>query len=166
MKYVVDVNGERIALSLEEGGVRLNDSFIQSHIANLEGTPIQLVRIEGEVHRVVVRRGGRRGEYTLWIDGHRYQVDALDERTRTIRELTSGTAAPLGPKPLIAPMPGLVVRLHIHQGDRVEAGQALVAMEAMKMENELRSQAAGTVKRIGVSPGQAVDKGAVLVELE
>ena len=166
MKYVVDVNGERIAVSLEAGGARVDGTLFHTHIADLEGTPIQLVHVGGEVHRVAVRRGASRGEYTLWIDGHRYQVDAVDERTRTIRDLTSGATAALGPRPLLAPMPGLVVRIHVKPGEQVEAGQGLVAMEAMKMENELRSLSAGTVKRVCVSHGQAVEKGAILVELE
>jgi pyruvate carboxylase subunit B len=62
-------------------------------------------------------------------------------------------------------MPGLVVRVHVQEGDEVQAGQGLVVMEAMKMENELRAAAAGTVKRVHVAPGKAVEKGAILVEL-
>jgi biotin carboxyl carrier protein len=63
-------------------------------------------------------------------------------------------------------MPGLVVRIHVALGDRVEAGQPVVVMEAMKMENELRAASAGTVRAIAATPGVAVEKGAVLVELE
>jgi pyruvate carboxylase subunit B len=62
-------------------------------------------------------------------------------------------------------MPGLVVRVNVKPGDQVEAGQPLVVMEAMKMENELRSTSAGIVKTIRIEPGAAVEKGAVLVEL-
>lgn len=166
MKYVVEVNGERIALALEEGGVRIGAEFLHAHLADVEGTPVQLVRLDGEVHRVTVRRGGSRGAYTLWIDGYRYQVEALDERTRAIRDLTASTAGPAGPRPLVAPMPGMIVRVHVREGDRVEAGQGLIAMEAMKMENELRSPSIGVVRRVHVEQGQAVDKGAMLVELE
>ncbi|MBC7896373.1 MAG: biotin attachment protein [Cytophagaceae bacterium] len=165
MKYAVDVNGTRIDLSLAEGGVQLGGTFVAAHLGELEGTPVQLVELEGEVHRVVVRAGDTRGSYTLWIGGHRYQVEALDERTRTIRELTAGASKQLGPRPLVAPMPGLVVRIHVELGDHVEAGQGLVAMEAMKMENELRSPSAGTVVQIHARLGQAVEKGALLVEL-
>ena len=62
-------------------------------------------------------------------------------------------------------MPGLVVRVNVAEGDTVAAGQGLVVMEAMKMENELRAAAAGTVSRVLATPGAAVEKGAVLVEL-
>ena len=73
---------------------------------------------------------------------------------------------PTGPKPLRAPMPGLVVQLEVAEGDQVTSGQGLVIVEAMKMENELKSEGEGTVKRILVEPGQAVDKDQVLVEFE
>jgi pyruvate carboxylase subunit B len=63
-------------------------------------------------------------------------------------------------------MPGLIVRVNVSVGDRVEAGQGIVVMEAMKMENELRATAAGTVWSINVTSGTAVEKGALLVELD
>jgi biotin carboxyl carrier protein len=61
-------------------------------------------------------------------------------------------------------MPGLVVRVSVAAGDRVEAGQSVVIMEAMKMENDLKAEAAGVVGRVAVESGEAVEKGAVLVE--
>jgi pyruvate carboxylase subunit B len=63
-------------------------------------------------------------------------------------------------------MPGLIVRVNVNPGDTVAQGQGLVVMEAMKMENELRAQAAGTVKSVNVKPGTAVEKGTVLGEME
>ncbi|MBU6366822.1 MAG: acetyl-CoA carboxylase biotin carboxyl carrier protein subunit [Gemmatimonadetes bacterium] len=62
-------------------------------------------------------------------------------------------------------MPGLVVRVLAAPGDQVAAGAPLLVMEAMKMENELRAPAAGVVRAVHAAPGQAVEKGAVLVEL-
>jgi len=62
-------------------------------------------------------------------------------------------------------MPGLVVRVAVSVGDVVSAGQGLAVIEAMKMENELRASSAGVVMAIRVTPGEAVNKGAVLIEL-
>lgn len=118
------------------------------------------------MHRVVVQRRPGRGKYSLWVDGYRFEAEALDERTRRIRDVSAASAAPSGPAPIIAPMPGLVVRVRVAVGDRVEAGQGVVVMEAMKMENELRATAAGVVKSVEVEAGTAVEKGAVLVLLE
>jgi pyruvate carboxylase subunit B len=166
MKYVVDVNGETIEIDLDTDGLRVGNETVAAGLSELEGTPVRLVTIGDAVHRVVVRRGETRGRYTLWIDGFRYDVEALDERTRTIRDLSAASAIASGPAPLKAPMPGLVVRVSVQVGDAVVAGQGLVVMEAMKMENELRASAPGRVKAVHARPGTAVDKGALLIELE
>jgi pyruvate carboxylase subunit B len=125
-----------------------------------------MVKVGVRVYRVVVQRRTGRGRYSLWVDGYRFETEALDERTRSIRDLSAANAGPSGPAPILAPMPGLIVRVNVSIGDRVEAGQGIVVMEAMKMENELRATAAGTVRSIEVSPGTAVEKGALLVALE
>jgi len=100
------------------------------------------------------------------VDGNRHEVEALDERMRAIRELAGLSAEKSGPAPLIAPMPGMIVRVHVHVGDVVHAGQGLVVMEAMKMENELRASTTATVKAVHAQVGSAVEKGALLLELE
>jgi pyruvate carboxylase subunit B len=165
MKYVVQVGEERVIVELEADGVHVGDERLRAHLAEVEGTPVRLVAIGDEVHRVLVRRRGERGRYTLWLDGYRYEVEALDERTRAIRDLSAASNVAAGPAPLLAPMPGLVVRVNVEPGAEVRAGQPLVVMEAMKMENELRSPADGTVKSVAARVGQAVEKGALLVEL-
>ena len=165
MKYIVDVNGERQEVEVEGDHVRVDGEVVHARISDVEGTPILLVTIGGELHRVALRRGDARGRYALWMDGHRYEVEALDERMRAIRDLTAAAAQASGPRPLVAPMPGLIVRVQVQVGDDVQGGASLVVMEAMKMENELRATSAGTVRAIHVAAGHTVDKGAILIEL-
>lgn len=166
MKYIVKVNGERVEVDVSPEGARVNSADAPAHLGDLEGAPVRLVTIGDQVHRVVVRRGDSRGRYTLSLDGHRYEVEAVDERTHAIRELSGAAAVPAGPAPLKAPMPGLVIRVNVAIGDTVAAGQGLVVIEAMKMENELRCVAGGRVKAIRAVVGQAVEKGELLIEIE
>ncbi|HEY2064633.1 MAG TPA: biotin/lipoyl-containing protein [Gemmatimonadaceae bacterium] len=166
MKYYVQVGDEVLEVVREGDVVEVEGRRAVAHVADLEGTPVRMVTIGDEVHRVVVRRGPTRGRYTLWLDGFRYEVEALDERSRAIRELSGVSAAASGPAPLVAPMPGMIVRVQVQVGDIVQVGQGLVVMEAMKMENELRATSAGTVKAVHAQPATAVEKGAVLLELE
>jgi pyruvate carboxylase subunit B len=63
-------------------------------------------------------------------------------------------------------MPGMVLRVQARAGDMVEAGAGLVVLEAMKMENELKAAASARVKTVRVGPGEAVEKGQVLLEFE
>ena len=166
MKYVVTVGDTDVAVDLDGAVVTVDGgAAVEARISEVEGTPVRMVTIGDEVHRVIARRGATRGKYTLWVDGFRYEVEALDERSRAIRELSGAGAAATGPAPLVAPMPGMIVRIGVSVGDVVEPGQGLVVMEAMKMENELRATSAGTVKAILAQPGTAVEKGAILLEL-
>lgn len=164
MKYVVEVHGERHEVEVGPDGVTIGGETYPVTLADLPGSPIRQVTIGDTVHRVIARRGASRGQYTLLLNGHRHQVEALDARTRAIRDLTAASG-PSGPAPLVAPMPGLIVRVSVAVGDTVLAGQGLIVMEAMKMENELRAAGPGTVTAVRVVAGTAVQKGAVLVEL-
>lgn len=168
MKYIVRIAGSETGheVVVVSDAVSIDGDLVVGRVAEVEGTPVRLVTIGNEVHRVVARRGRQRGDYTLWVDGHRFDVEALDERTSAIRELSRHSAGASGPAPLVAPMPGLIVRVNVKVGDAVAQGQGLVVMEAMKMENELRAVAAGTVRAIHATVGNAVEKGTVLVEME
>ncbi|GAB1341211.1 biotin/lipoyl-containing protein [Gemmatimonas sp.] len=165
MKYLVDVNGERVVVEIDGAHAVVNGVRQDVSLTAIPGTPVRLVRIGEQVHRVVARRGAARGAWQLDVDGARVEAEALDERMRAIKDLTTATAKASGPAPLVAPMPGLVVRIAVAVGDTVGAGQGLAVIEAMKMENELRASSAGVVTAIRVVPGQAVEKGAVLIEL-
>lgn len=166
MRYLVDLDGQRVEVVLDADGVSVHGEHVAAHLADVEGTTVRLVTIGGVQHRVVARRGTARGQYALWIDGWRLEVEALDARARAIRDLAAASAKASGPAPVVAPMPGLVVRVEVAVGDRVVAGQGVVVMEAMKMENELRAPAAGVVRAVRVEAGAAVEKGTTLVEFE
>jgi pyruvate carboxylase subunit B len=166
MKYFVRIGDEEIEVVLDGSDVEADGVRANAHVADVEGTPVRMLTIGDEVHRIVVRPGPSRGRYTLWVDGFRHEVEALDERARAIRELSAASSDAAGPAPLVAPMPGMIVRVNVQVGDAVQPGQGLVVMEAMKMENELRASSAATVKAIHARPGTAVEKGALLLEME
>jgi len=164
--YVVEVNGRRLNVEIRDGEAIVDGVKYLVSMQTVAGTPVRIVGVNDAVHRVVLRERVARGRYRLWLDGHRYDAEALDSRARAIRDLQASVAKPSGPAPLRAPMPGLIVQLRVKVGDTVAAGAGLVVMEAMKMENELRAVAAGKVRAVHVTVGAAVEKGALLVELE
>lgn len=167
MRYIVQLNDERKVVALDADGLRYEaEPPAHAELSDIEGSPVRMVKIETHVYRVVVQRRQGRGQYTLWVDGYRFESEALDERTRAIRDLSAASTGPTGPASILAPMPGLIVRVSVKAGDRVEAGQGLVVMEAMKMENELRTTTAAVVRSVEVSAGMTVEKGALLVALE
>jgi biotin carboxyl carrier protein len=114
----------------------------------------------------VARSGQVRHEVVL--GGWRVLLDVEDERSARLRERARRgreDAAHAGPLEVRAIIPGRVVAVSVAEGDAVEAGQQLLVIEAMKMQNELRSPRAGVVERIAAGVGQAVDLGAVLLVL-
>lgn len=165
MKYIVEVHGQRHEVDLGPDGVTYDGEHVTASLLDIAGSPIRQVTIGDEVHRIIARRGDSRGRYTVLLNGHRFALEALDTRTRAIRDLSAASGAAAGPAPLIAPMPGMIVRISVAPGDTVVAGQSLIVMEAMKMENELRAAGAGTVIAVRAVAGTAVQKGAILVEL-
>jgi glutaconyl-CoA/methylmalonyl-CoA decarboxylase subunit gamma len=98
--------------------------------------------------------------------GHRFYVEVESERQRALAAALGPRASAAGDGTLLSPMPGRVLKLLVAEGATVEAGAALVVVEAMKMENELCAARSGTVRKIHVSPGQNVESGARLVEIE
>ena len=141
--YVVTVDGESLELDARDtgaGGLSLllgERSFEAGLEARDDGYTVFL---EGRAYDVLVRAAGA-GESV-----HRTQAT--------------------GPARLVAPMPGKIVQVLHQAGDPVMAGDGLVVMEAMKMENELKTPRAGRVKEIAVSEGQAVETGALLALVE
>jgi pyruvate carboxylase subunit B len=166
VKYFVRIGPAEHEVVIDGESVTLDGRTVRAHVEDVAGTPVTVVAIGSEVHRVIAKRGEQKGQYDVTVAGYRMAVEALDERTRTIRLMSGAGNKPAGPANLLAPMPGLIVRVNVAAGDSVQAGQGLVVMEAMKMENELRANVAGRVRRVLATPGSAVEKGAILLEME
>jgi pyruvate carboxylase subunit B len=164
VKYLVTVAGQEIPVEVDGGMVRVSGREVPAHLSPVPGTPLRHLQVGHESHSLTMERTGP-GTWLIQIAGARHEVEAVDERTRYIRNLTGGGAARSGPAHLRAPMPGLVVRVLVSPGQAIHPGQGLVVLEAMKMENELRATVAGTVRGVAVAAGQAVEKGQVLIEL-
>jgi biotin carboxyl carrier protein len=104
-------------------------------------------------------------EYRVLVDGRNYHIHLADERRMLVGGAQSGLQFQ-GRQRVSVPLPGMVIAVLVSEGDTVEKGQGLVIVEAMKMENEVRSPIAGEVKEIKVKAGDAVEAGAVLAIVE
>ena len=163
MRYFVTVRDNVYEIELAADGVRIAGERVQVELTHVDGTTLHHVLIDGQSHRLLARRG-EGGNWIVHLGGRDIIVNVLDESMRRIRDLSRATAATLGPEPVRAPMPGLVVKVEVSEGQEVRAGQGVAVVEAMKMENELRAQVTGVVSRVHVTPGQTVEKNQVLVE--
>jgi biotin carboxyl carrier protein len=165
MKYVVTVEGQAIEVEVDGERVSLAGRTYSATLGAIPGTPLRHLLLDGRPLTLSIEALGR-GRWMLSPPGERWEAEVLDERTRHIRSLTGTGDQRRSADVLKAPMPGLVVRVYPKPGDRVDAGAGIVVLEAMKMENELKAQASAVVKSVRVAPGEAVEKGQVLVEFE
>jgi pyruvate carboxylase subunit B len=166
MRYLVEIEGRRYEVDVGPDGIRLDGSPVKADLQPSHGSPLWHLVLDGRSYTFSARRRNGRGEWELEVAGRRHRVLALDERRRAIRELAGPTALSHGPLEVHAPMPGLVIKVEVAEGDQVERGQGLVIIEAMKMENELRATAPGRVSAVRVAAGQTVDKGQTLLVIE
>ncbi len=163
MQYFVTVEGEQFTVEVDDGTIRVNGEAVSADLTALPGTASRSLLLDDRSHFLLVERNGG-GDWTLDLGSGPVRVEVLDRAGRAIRELTRKAAAEQGPRPLRAPMPGMVVKVDVDEGEEVAAGQAGVVVEAMKMENELHAESEARVRTIHVEPGEAVEKDQVLVE--
>jgi biotin carboxyl carrier protein len=173
VKYYVSVGEPPRIVEVDVAGqeVIVDGMAFEAHLAAVPGTPLYHLLLGGESWTVAAqpleheeRAGG--GRWLLGLVGERVEVAVLDERTRQIQTLTGRRPVVAASGVVVAPMPGLVLRIQVVEGQHVEAGAGLVVVEAMKMENELRTPRAGVVGRIHVTIGAVVEKGAMLVTVD
>jgi biotin carboxyl carrier protein len=171
VRYYVTLESDADARPLVVDLVELPSGALE---AKLDGQPIDIdvadlterarlnIRVDGQV--VDLTTEGAPPELGAIASGHRSYVRVESERMRSADQAKKSGAGG-GDKTVKSPMPGRVVKVLVAKGDEVHAGQGLLVLEAMKMENEVRARAAGTVAEVHVAAGATVEGGAKLVTL-
>ena len=136
-----------------------------------ETIPIDVALVQPDVLSIVVhgrsyevKRERMATQTNVWVGDRCFEVELSDPRSLRSRNKSSANEA--GPRRIFAPMPGRVVRILIGEGSLIEAGQSVVVVEAMKMQNEIKSPKKGVVKKMMATPGAAVNPGDVLAIIE
>lgn len=163
MIYEVTEGKESVRVELREAGENLYDVTIGEHTVRVDvaksGRTIYSIIEDGQQFEAMVEeRGG--AKFDVMVRGQLFALEAVDERSRMLAQ-TAGAAA-TGPETVSADMPGKIVKLEAAVGDAVEAGQPIVIVEAMKMENPIPAPIDGTLSEILVRAGDTVDAGAPL----
>ena len=163
MTVCLEIEGKRHKVELPAGGA----GGVVEAVVDGRRTVVDVQVLEAGVMSLVV--GGRQYRCVLdgdgvVIGGQRYGFEVDDPRSLQGRRGGGGGVG--GPRPVKAPMPGRVVRVLVNDGQDVVEGEAIVVIEAMKMQNELRSPKGGRVVRVAVGVGDAVGAGDVLAVVE
>jgi biotin carboxyl carrier protein len=164
MTYDIAIDGKNFRLDLNRADGRWSCRVDGREVevdAVLARPDVLSLRIDDRAYEVKCERVG--GETHLWVGSARFAAEVRDPRSLRGR---SRAVDDQGPKKLTAPMPGKIVRVLVSQGDEVEAGTGVLVVEAMKMQNEIKSPKKGIVQKILVGEGAAVNAGDVLAIVE
>ena len=165
MVYEIIVEGKPHRLELEKAGgdweCRLDGREIKID-AVISRRDVLSLLVDG--HSYEIKREQTATDLHLWVGSTRFAVELRDPRS--LRSRRSGDEDDKGPKKLIAPMPGRIVRVLAAEKSEVDLGQGIVVVEAMKMQNEIKSPKKGIVQKILAVPGAAVNAGDVLAIVE
>ena len=165
MRYVAQIDDRTYNVDVDEAGEVLQvqvDGQPTAADLRLVTAPSLFSLIKDGVSYEIFAEPIERG-YAMVISGERFVVEVADERSLRLARVQKRDVQRRGEMVLKAPMPGLVVDLHVQAGDTVKAGQSLLILEAMKMENDIRSFESGMVKAVHVQKGDKVELGQVLV---
>jgi biotin carboxyl carrier protein len=164
MKYITIINDRQFEIEIDnDGALRVNGELRTVDFRAMDDA-LYSILMENQSHEIVIEdRGG--GDYELRLRGRLYTGQVLDERAQLMLTQRGPDAMQSGEYALKAPMPGLIAAITVTEGQEVEAGQTVVILESMKMQNELRTPRGGVVQRIQVQSGQSVEQNKVLVTI-
>ena len=164
MTYDISIDGKNYRLDLNRAdsgwSCRLDGREVEVD-AVLARPDVLSLRIGNLAYEVKCERVA--GDTHLWVGSARFAVEVRDPRSLRGRVRAVDDH---GPRKLTAPMPGKIVRVLVNQGDQVDAGAGVLVVEAMKMQNEIKSPKRGTIQKILVGEGAAVNAGDVLAIVE
>jgi len=164
MTYDITIDGKNYRLELNRAdgrwSCRLDGRDVEVD-AVLARPDVLSLRLGDQAFEVKCERVA--GDMRLWVASAGFAVEVRDPRSLRGRVRAVDDH---GPRKLTAPMPGKIVRVLVSQGDEVEAGAGVLVVEAMKMQNEIKSPKKGTIQKILVGEGAAVNAGDVLAIVE
>lgn len=171
-RYHAVIAGQERLVEVVKSGARFRVAIHSGAVESKDPRVLEIDAVHLSGHAVSILAGGRsyacdlepgaEGKVAVLVGETVHALELLDERRMRMRR-AGGKFSLDGPQRVDAPMPGKIVRVLVKVGDAVVEGQGLVVVEAMKMENELKSPKAGTVAELHAAEGAAVESGAKLV---
>ncbi|NQT34924.1 biotin/lipoyl-binding protein [bacterium] len=169
MKFFVDISDRRYEVEIPGSGdtekLKVDGKSVDIDYRWLRDSRTASLIIDGTTYTADYMPSGDRCR--IQVDGRNFEVEVSDERSDAIKRLSgAGQTGRESSQDVKAPMPGLVVKLNVQEGDVVTKGQGVIVVEAMKMENEIKTSTGGVVNKILVEPGKSVNKGDLLLVIE
>lgn len=164
VKYYSRVGQNEYEIEILDGKVLVDGEVVDVDLQQSGAPELYSLLYNGRSFEMLIE--AERFNYGVTLRGERFEVQVEDERTRRLNMGRKMVALPEGELAVLAPIPGLVVKILVEVGETVTDEQPLVLLEAMKMENEIRAVRGGVVKKIVIAAGQRVEQNSVLVVIE
>lgn len=163
MKYLTTINNKSFEIDIQpDGSLTVNGEKRDVDFRAL-GPAMYSILAENVSHELTIEQ--RDGDIEVLMRGRLYTSTVLDERALLMAQRSGGLAAESGELKLKSPMPGLIVAVRVESGQEIKAGQTIIILESMKMQNELKAPRDGVVGTVQVQPGQTVEQNKVLVTI-
>lgn len=163
--FIVTLNGQKREICvIDEGTVRVAGKEVYYEVSKISDYSY-LLKVGNKVYEITTTPLSNES-YGFLVDGHYFETTVRTRLQEKARELQTLREKENHHDVLKAPMPGMVLKLKKKPGDTVEIGESVVILEAMKMENDLRSPSSGTIREICVVEGTSVEKDTVLLTIE
>ena len=163
--YKVTINGRQLQVQLDASEKRINGKLFEADMIELKKGRFHILRNNRSYTAEVVDANIQEKSFTIKINNHEYHLTVKDKYDELLHEMGFDSFQAKKGGDIKAPMPGLVLNVMVSPGQKIKAGDAIVVLEAMKMENILKAHADGEVKKIIVKKGDKVEKNQLMVSL-
>lgn len=161
MKYFAAVGEHTFEIEINDDGIVVDGKPITVDLQQSGVSQLYSLLLNGASFEMLIEE--TRQSYDVTLRGEQFHVQVEDERTRRLNAGRQGPTLPQGDLVVKAPIPGLIVKVLVQEGDEIAEDQPLIILEAMKMENEIRALRSGTVRTVEVSAGLRVEQNEILM---
>lgn len=162
--FKIDINKKHTFETSYNGRVELNASIVDWDFVKIDDRNYHIIRNNKSYHAELIIIDRKQKKLELKINGKFYSVEVKDKLDLLLEKLGINGSSRSIVKQVKAPMPGLILSINAIEGEKVKMGDALLVLEAMKMENIIKSPADGIIKKVDVYVGDSVEKNQVLVQ--
>lgn len=163
MKYITIINDKQFEIEIQKDGTLLVNGQPRSVDFLALGPSLYSIIMDNRSLELVIEE--RHGGYDVLMQGRLYEGHVLDERAQLLATRRGGLGMDSGEINIKSPMPGFIVSILVVEGQEVKAGETLVVLESMKMQNELKAPRDGVVQRVHTEPGHSVEQNKLLLTL-
>ncbi len=163
-EYVITTDSSKKEIKIISGGeISIDGKIVNYELVQLLDSTLFL-RINNKLHEIIYEKISG-NEYFIYLNGQKVKTIVRTELEEKVSELLKSKKGGSAETDIVAPMPGLLLKILKQEGEEVSVGEPVAILEAMKMENEIRSHFNGKIAKIYIHEGESVEKGELILKI-